>query len=384
MTLQVRILSAALLQPLIEIDEYSGLIYRRRWQELDDFEMQFSADSGQGARLLDLGIVPSHGAYVLNVIIDGISDFAGYIDSCDGALSKGKHEWKISGMGLDRLLSDRAIVPPAGVAYDSYSGAAETIMKSLVTRHCIAPIATDVVDWLEDRRAVQNLVNEADGGLGNTYKFDGRFQILDEALKEIARGGGDLGFSVVITGNQMAFRVSAGLNRSSTVLFSTSLGNVDQFQYSDDGLDFANVAIVAGQGEGLARKLLARGAAGIAEVGSARREMFVDARDLGGLDSEIKLRDRGDSKLAERNISKTFSLTMASGVRPFYKTDWDVGDIVTLRNDLWGINQAERIYEVEVALASGREPKISPSFSRQKLNIKERLSQAVSSATGRT
>lgn len=379
---QVRILSAATFQPLFELDEYTALVYHRRWQDLDDFELHFSGDSSQGSRLISSGIVPSHGLYILNVILDGTSDFAGFIDTCEGAVLKGKHEWKISGRGLDRILADRVILPPAGLTHDSYSGLAETIMKQLVTRHVITPFITSIPELAEDRRIIPNLIVETDLGHGTAYNFEGRFQVLDEALREIARGGGDLGFSVVIVGSQLVFRVSSGVDRSASAIFSTTFGNVDQFQYTEDGLDSSNVVVVAGQGEQLDRIVLVRGAAGIAPVGSARREMFVDARDLGEPNAITKLENRGDSKLVA-GFNKSFSVTLASGIRPFYKTDWDVGDTVTIRHDPWGINQAEKIYEVEVSLTAGSDPKITPSLSKQLLSFKERIGQ-VNSATGRT
>jgi hypothetical protein len=376
---QLRILNLVDFKPVFELDEYESLVYARRWQALDDFELRLSGDSAQGQELLAAGIIPSRNKYLISVSIDVDGtlsrDFAGIIDISDGSISSDQHAWSLSGYGVDRLLSDRVIIPPSGFSHDSYSGAAETIMKSLVERHCVSPIATGIPDIYDEKRAIPNLTIETDAGAGNAYSFRGRFQRLDEALSEIAKGGGDLGFAVDLEEPSLVFRVAPGVDRTSTVIFSLGFDNVGEFEYSENGLQAANCAIVAGQGEQELRDVIARGASGNSPTGLARREFFIDARDLPETE---QIEARADSQLQERNVDRSYSASIRSGAMPLYRAHWNLGDFVTVRNDPWQIEQQVRIFEVEVTLTPQQIVEVVPQFARQRVSIKDTVNRLLS------
>lgn len=372
MDVQILILSAADNRQAAEIDKYEFLRYFKRWQDLDEFEFQFSGDTEQGQNLVTNGIVPSRNSFILNCVINGTSDFAGLIDVCSLTKSKSQKVWSVHGFGLDRYLSDRPILPPSGQSQDQYSGVAETLMKSLVDRHLINPITTGIDGITDSHRAV-DLVNEIDGLQGLSVSFDGRFQRLDECLKEIARSGGDLGFSVEIVGTEKRFRVGAGEDKTATAVFAIDLDNIESIDYVDDGLEYANVVIAAGQGEGIDRLVISRGDG----RNSGRREIFQDMRDL---QTVAAMERRCESTLAERSVSRSFTATLLPGIGPAYLEDYRVGDLVTIRDDELGINEQIRIQEVEVEITGGKEPRVTPSFGRQRINIKDTFKRLNSSS----
>jgi len=133
--------------------------------------------------------------------------------------------------------------------------------------------------------------------------------------------------------------------------------------FFDSDIGYANVAYVAGQGEGEERRIVVVGDAG----GLDRFELFVDARDIAEEDEEgnprpeeeiiADLEQRGREKLAEHARELSFEaqiMTPVSGignqerqVGPFvYEQDWFLGDIVTVQNKDWGVTMNVRITEV--------------------------------------
>ncbi|WP_415782946.1 Gp37-like protein, partial [Bacillus manliponensis] len=114
------------------------------------------------------------------------------------------------------------------------------------------------------------------------------------------------------------------------------------------------MALVAGQGEGAARKLVA-----INDnlSGFERKELFVDARDLSNktqddrvlTDAEYEklLIERGNSKLAESQTIQTFESGISLHSNLVYKEDFELGDIVTIENKRWGLTLNTRITVVE-------------------------------------
>ena len=113
--------------------------------------------------------------------------------------------------------------------------------------------------------------------------------------------------------------------------------------------EYANTTYIAGEGEGNQRKKAILGGS----KGKKRREIFVDA---GGVSSKsdivmtddnymMALCDKGQEQLAEKRGKFTFSVTIENLNMYEYKRDYDVGDIVTLKNE-YGIIADVRITEV--------------------------------------
>jgi len=102
--------------------------------------------------------------------------------------------------------------------------------------------------------------------------------------------------------------------------------------------------------------------------------MFVDARDL---DTDAKLLQRGQAKLDELGPEERFEAQiLANG--PFdYRTDWDLGDIVTVRNLAWGILAHLRVSAVTVALEPSTGEQITVAFGAPWPNFLQHVKRAV-------
>lgn len=153
-----------------------------------------------------------------------------------------------------------------------------------------------------------------------------------------------------------------GQTRTNRVIFSAAYANLNNAVYRENDQLYKNVAYVGGEGEGNERTIIEVGTGS----GLERREVFVDARDLNseGLTSaeyEAKLKQRGLEALNEDAISSSLECETNASANFVYKTDYDLGDVVTIKKESWGIREDKRITEVQEIYEYGG-MKVSPTF----------------------
>lgn len=125
------------------------------------------------------------------------------------------------------------------------------------------------------------------------------------------------------------------------------------------------MAVVAGAGEGYDRKVIRYTKPGIKDW-ERYTEIYVDARDIqreegqSETDYENVLRQRGIEKLEEYLEAENFEADVVSDVYE-YKKEWNLGDIVSVSHEAWGITESYRITEVE-EVYEARSRKITPVF----------------------
>lgn len=206
----------------------------------------------------------------------------------------------------------------------------------------------------------------------------GSFECLGDVALEVQVTGGNLaeiissycsafsaGWRVRLDGREMVVECYKGLDRTdrqslnNRVTFSSAYDNLASTNYLYDGSGFRNSALVAGEGEGSARKLASVGAA----AGLDRYECFVDARDLssdtddGPLTPEqysAALEARGSEKLVELAAVESYDGEVQHDVVFEYGRDYYLGDVVNVVNRL-GVSGYARIVEtIECEDAEGR------------------------------
>lgn len=129
---------------------------------------------------------------------------------------------------------------------------------------------------------------------------------------------------------------SEGQTINSPVIFSAEFENLLSSTYVLDTKNYKNVALVAGEGEGKKRRTLTMGTAS----GLARRELYIDARDLSSNEGEIpeaeytaQLSARGAEKIAEHQITQAFDGEIDTANNFILDQDYSLGDIVTVENE---------------------------------------------------
>lgn len=162
----------------------------------------------------------------------------------------------------------------------------------------------------------------------------------------------EVGFKMTISGDSMVLSLYKGSEVN--VTFSPEFDNLINSKYVFDKTTFANEAYVAGEGEGSSRMWLNIVTTTLANrpSGLALRELFVDARDLSSNNGEISVSDydkmmsaRGHEKLAEHEVTQSFEAEIEPQMTFEYKTDYNLGDVVTVTNE-YGVTAKPRIVEI--------------------------------------
>lgn len=276
----------------------------------------------------------------------------------DMKYNKSKESWDFTALGASCLLNRRITEPPAGLDTDKYTNEpVETIMKSLVDKNAINPTNAE--------RKILNFVNEPDTGRGgNVTVFETRYKVLSEELFNLSlASGAGWGVSLDMATKQLQFNVLIGrdLSYNTTgapyVVFSPEFKNIGEQTYSKTTSNYKNVAYAAGQGEGAARNIQIIGAA----AGQARREVFIDARDLS---DDTVLTGRGETRLNEYQVIESFECDVIQSGRFQYGRDYILGDIVSVQNRQIGKTLNARIIEIEEDY-EGDTRTIKPTFDNK-------------------
>ncbi|SHI89859.1 virus ReqiPepy6 Gp37-like protein [Clostridium amylolyticum] len=227
------------------------------------------------------------------------------------------------GRDLKSIIGIRITVPPAGKAYDEIKATAEEVIKHYVIDNCVTPV--DV------KRKIEQLQLAPDKKRGPIIAWQSRFKYLDFELEQMCTVAG-IGWEVYLDlySKKFIFDVVEGIDRTkdynSRVIFSEEFDNITNSTHINNSLSYKTMGYVAGQGEGEDRSV--QEVFKTADIGLSRRELFIDARDI---ENENNLEDRAKAKLAEYDyITSNESTAINSNF--IYEKDWDLGDIIILKN----------------------------------------------------
>ncbi len=197
------------------------------------------------------------------------------------------------------------------------------------------------------------------------------FRNLMDAVTELCDAS-DIGIKTVFVPATGIFTVTLYAGAVSQAVFSKEYENLTEQTYIESAADYANSALVGGEGEGAERTFVAI----TSGSGESRREIFVDAKDLRaedfGVDYTGALTFRGQSKLSELAIRYSFDAAVNPHGNLAYKTDFDLGQTVTVISKTWGVSMTTRITEVEETYdADGQS--ISVTFGKAELTIVQKI-----------
>lgn len=226
------------------------------------------------------------------------------------------------------------------------AGTVEDFIRYLVLNNVInVPFARKIINFeMQPKKDFTETIDQQ-----VTYDYVG------DKIIEICKAYG-YGWKILFFNKAFHFDLYKGVdhsikqNENIRLIFSHEYENLFSSKYTEDMTNFKNVALVAGEGEGVERKKRTVGTA----TGLNRYEMYVDASGISrneGTEEEIdlpeyyeKLITEGKEKLAEQAVTKTFEGEVDPNAYK-YKTDYDLGDIVTVKNK-YGISANARITEV--------------------------------------
>lgn len=197
------------------------------------------------------------------------------------------------------------------------------------------------------------------------------YRNLMDSVTELCAAS-DIGIKTVFTPATGIFTVTLYNGSNSQAVFSKEYENLTEQIYTESVADYANTALIGGEGEGADRTFVAI----TSGSGETRREIFVDAKDLRaedfGTDYVNTLTFRGQSKLNEQAIRYTFDTSVNPHGNLTYKIDFDLGQTVKVISKAWGVSMTTRITEIEETYdADGQS--ISVVFGKAELTIAQKV-----------
>lgn len=349
------------------IDGFTSLIWTRKYHKPGDFELHIPLNADNIKHLIRGNIIWKKG---------GIE--AGYIETIEINLDvNGNEDLVVKGKFLSNYMSYRIVW--GRISYLSTS--AETIMRMLVNECCIAP-------WAE--RKIDNIALADYQGFPINIYYQNNYGSVIEELENVSNTSG-LGYRMVpdFENKLIVFSVYQGVDRSinqtsvAPCIFSREFENILSQAYMESDNNYKNVAIIAGEGEGDNRVVTWVNHETV--FGLERRELFVDARDLqkevdgvvmSDADYIKTLQQRGREKLAEYNEIQAFESAVNTQGNNVYKTDYDLGDIVTIQDTKWGLRLDTRITEIQEVYEGGK-VEINPTFGSNIPTIIDKIKRMV-------
>lgn len=242
------------------------------------------------------------------------------------------------------------------------SGDLSACVEQLLNNNLISPTDT--------ARQIDGIVFSSPN-LGVPVSTQISYRGLMDVITELC-GASEIGIKTVFTPATHLFTVTLYKGTDSQAVFSKEYENLTEQSYTESAADYANTALIGGEGEGESRTFVAI----TSGSGETRREIFVDAKDLQAADFGTGYTDalifRGQSKLSEQGILYSFDTSVNPHGNLTYKTDFDLGQTVKVISKAWGVSMTTRIAEIEETYdADGLS--ISVVFGKAELTIAQKI-----------
>lgn len=327
------------------VESFEYLRWTRRYSQCGSFELKAIATL-ENTELLKEG----------NIIWKNDDEEAGIIEHLE--LSQTEHEIiTASGRFATSFLSRRIVWQT-----EKLSGDISVCVEQLINNNLINPSDT--------ARKISNITFSAPN-LNVPISTQISYRNLMDAVTGLCVAS-DIGIKTVFSPAIGGFTISLYRGKESQAVFSKEYENLTEQIYTISAGDYANTALVAGEGEGIERTFISI----TGGSGETRHEIFVDAKDLRaedfGSDYIDTLIFRGQSKLSEQAIRYSFDTSVNPHGNLTYKIDFDLGQTVKVISKAWGVSMTTRITEVEETYdADGQS--ISVVFGKAELTIAQKL-----------
>lgn len=319
--------------PLGIVDIASSVIWTNRFRQCGDFEIYVSAS----AAMLDL-------LRADRLVVRTDDDMVGIIEKVEVTTDEENGDFLTVTGRCARSIFDRRIV----WEQTTLNTTVESAMRRLLVDAFISPV--------DPARKVDVLALAPAHGYTDKVRAQYTGANVLDAIENMCAAK-NYGFTVTLQNAMLvvdfykATDRSASQNINPRVVFSDEYDNLTKTTYTMSKQNYKTVALVAGEGEGSARRHAIVGRS-IDQTGLHRRELFVDARDVSSNEGEIpeeeytaQLAERGAENLSEAPIVQSMEGTVEPRQMYEYKVDYWLGDLVTVLNK-YGIQSDSQVLEV--------------------------------------
>lgn len=161
---------------------------------------------------------------------------------------------------------------------------------------------------------------------------------------------------------------SYGQNVNPYVVFADAYDNLTSSYYTANKRDYVTDVLVNGEILDTGQRYVTWASNGATNTGLNRYEAFVESAQVRTLDDGTVLSDaqyianlQQEGRLSLHNLEEAFSGGVLFGQYK-YRQDVNVGDVVTIRNDRWGIYVNARIIEMIESVSESGEYTCTPTF----------------------
>lgn len=317
------------------VDYFTSLRWRRKYFEAGEFEIVLPVNDYM-MRFIDTDVIVMRNNYTE----------AGIIETIEFSDNGTNEEVTISGRFLTSLLARRIVKSKINFSGNTIEG-----MNTIV--NAMTPLTTQ---WETETVTMSSPHIDFQVTYKNVYDYLCK-------LSEYS----NIGIRIVpnIDSKVYMFEVWKGLDRTSgqteneEYSFSDDNYNIEQGKLVKSEKTKANYILVGGTGEEDNRVLVT---VDTGKTGFDLYEVFSDQKSLSNKDLSdsvyrAKLKSIGDGKVSDG----TFQLEVTALVQQDYKVKWDLGDVVNIKKEKWGVYTTYRIIEVEETIEDGKKT-IYPTF----------------------
>lgn len=300
------------------VDDFTSLIWRRKYYECGDFELHVSHELFE--------TIAFKSKYIYRPDRREVGIIENYGLNAPTAFCKGRF--------LESILSDRIIFPTFkanGMTHEMITVLLAATYHPEISQGNLSGTGYDITTQVTGDNLMEYLY-ELLGTIDATYSV--HLNIVDKTL---------------------AISTWQGIDRSESAVFSQDWDNLTGFSYEYNNKELRNCAIVAGEGEGNDRIYIEIDRSN----GEPRREIYIDARDIQQEENEpqenykARLIQRGIEKLSEYGVVENCETVIDTESNLKYMENFDLGDICTVTDILHGISCAKRLTECEEVYENG-------------------------------
>lgn len=349
------------------IDTYSSIIWAKRYNSVGDCELVISATEDNFNKVKECRYISRPD----DDMVCKIEKIEIQTDEENG------NQFIITGTDIKNILNQRIVAKQT-----NFNGLVEDYIRKLITDSIINPTNTD--------RKIKNFILADKVGFTERIREQVTYDYVGDKIQELCQQYG-WGYKVTVNNGNFVFALYKGEDKSQYVTFSEDYDNISTTDYTKDDSKIKNVALIAGEGEGVARVTTSIGSG----LGIDRHELYVDARDISseidydellssypngkekiinniiyyqvnnvniailtkddkGQVTKVKLcsnvyienlKNTGYEKMSAYTTISSFTGEVVVGINYTYKQDYDLGSIVSIVNE-YGISIKVRISEI--------------------------------------